>query len=318
MNIKEVNNESIPLAFRETFKSNPVRSALKIAAIVATIALSILLIVSTWPISTLPVFLGVISFSLLNPSLTSCFFFLDIKNALFAQFKKNHAAEKVANSEVVLVLEANHDHNRIFQEDQRALFKKIKQRYALAYEKISNLKDIQDQIDKVQKQNNKIKAIWIRAHGSPTSLCLDKNSYLNLSNISQLSPSLNKMEPEGSIILDSCSTGREKNFLNIAQAIAFFAQGRTVIASSRDTTKFSLKLGKENLFDIKFWTAFPSKKAKLKFCSKRINLLKYPSRFINAAKELIFHATEGRGIFKNFAYDATKIYRLDPSCFLLN
>ncbi|QLH37468.1 MAG: DUF4347 domain-containing protein [Parachlamydiaceae bacterium] len=86
---------------------------------------------------------------------------------------------------------------------------------------MSNLKDIQDQIDKVQKQNNKIKAIWIRAHGSPTSLCLDKNSYLNLSNISQLSPSLNKMEPEGSIILDSCSTGREKNFLNIAQAIAF-------------------------------------------------------------------------------------------------
>lgn len=285
----------------DTFKQKPIRSLLKIAAVVAALALSVLIAVYLGPLVSIPIIIIVTAINLINPTLLSLLFFQDIKASLFAQFKKNHAIDKVANSDVVLVLEAKHDHNSTFQEDQRNIFYKVKKKYALAYEKVSGLGDIAKSIDRVIMRNNRIKAIWIRGHGNPISICLDKKSDLNIWNVALLKYHFRHLDPHGCIILDSCSTGgkNSREELNIAQKIALLAKGRKVIAPSRDTLPFSMKIGKENPLNVKMWTEFPASKH---------HFWKYPSIVINALKSMAFFMANGKGPFKNWAYDATQVY----------
>lgn len=286
----------------DTFKHKPIRSLLKIAAIVATVAFSVLAAVYLGPFISIPLVIIVTAASLGISLMFSALFFQNIKESLFTQFKKNHAIDKVANSDVVLVLEAKHDHNDSFQWDQRNIFCGVKKKYALAYEKVSNLKDVAKSIERVLMRNNQIKAIWIRGHGNPESIGLDNESELNMRNVALLTHHFRQIDPKGCIILDACSTAGEKSKgdLNIAQKIALLVEGRKVIAPSQDTTQFSIKVGKENPLDLKIWTEIPASK----HC-----LWKYPSIFINIIKDIVFIMSNGKGPFKNWGFDATQVYR---------
>lgn len=297
LSIKELGTAAI-----DTFKRKPLKSLAIVAAIVATVALTILLAISLPALAPLPIVLAITAMSLVNPGLLSFILFQDIKESLFAQFKKNHTIDKISNSDVVLVLEAKHDHNGAFQQDQRKEFREVEKKYAIAYKKVSNIVEIAESIDKVLERNNRIKAIWIRAHGNPQSMSLDKDKHLTIENVFHLKNLFRQIDPNGYIILDSCSTGgkNRNGDLNIAKKIAQLAPGRTVIASSQDTTSLSLKLGKGNPLNVKMWTEIPASKN----C-----FLKYPSKVFNLIKYMFFTLANGRGIFNKLAFDATQVYR---------
>jgi hypothetical protein len=295
-NIKELGS-----AVLDTLKRKPAVSILKIATAVATVALAIIFSILLAPIMPVVVVVAITALYLLLSSLITYSFYFDVKESLFAQFKKNHSIDKVANREVVLVLEAVDDHNGAFQQDQRSVFNQIKKNFALAYEKVSNIMDIANAINKVVNQNNKIKALWLRAHGSSQAMCLDKNTDLTTENIINLENHFKQIDPNGYIVLDSCKTAKNhKGWTNIAKKIAQLAVGCFVIASSRSTNSLSIKVDNKDPLNVKMWTQLaPSKNC----------LLKYPSSFINTIKYLIFSMTDGCGPFKNFAHNATKIYR---------
>ncbi len=294
--------KEISTAIEDTFKQKPIQSSLKTAAIVALVALTILFGVLLGPLAPIPLVIGLTTIMLMNTAFLGWVLLMfDITQSLFDQFKKNHTIEKVRNKDVVLVLEAKLDHNDAFQMDQRTEFQKLEKKYAIAYEKVSNLEDIAESTNRVLMGNNRIKAIWLRAHGNPTGMTFSENSHLTVNNVSLLKHHFRQINPDGYFILDSCSTGGENPYgnENIAQEIASLVKGRTVIAPSRDTNVTSLMIGKENPFDMKFWVEKPPSSHPL---------LKYPSTVKNIISNIISFAAGRPRILKNFAYDATQVY----------
>ena len=100
--------------------------------------------------------------------------------------------------------------------------------------------------------NNKIKALWVRAHGTPLAISLSRYAEINVAPPGQfdqifgierirkarmfLQDQLKKLEPDAPVVLESCYTGQkmEDNKENIAQFIANVAGGRKVYAPSRE------------------------------------------------------------------------------------
>lgn len=293
--------------FKESVRRHPRDFMLKVAMIVLTIGVSILLALYLGPIALLPIplVIGITAASLMPTfAITSSFFYSEITKCLFSLFKKNHTIDKISNKDVVLVLEAKEDHNGAFQMNQRSLFHKVEKKYAVAFEQVSSLYDIAININKTIIQNNRIKAIWFRGHGNPAGICLNKNYYLDITNVHRLERHFCQIDPNGYIILDSCSTAGQipDGQLNFAETLSHVAKQCTIVASSRNTDSSSIKLGKDNLFDIKMWTEQDSSKHPL---------WKYPSRLKNGFKSFLFFITNGKGT-KCLAYDATKVYRHSP------
>lgn len=105
----------------------------------------------------------------------------------------------------------------------------INKRHKIAFQRISNIVDILNAINKAKRLGNNIKTLVIHAHGLPQLIGLDKNSYIDNNNVHQLENSIKKLDPEAVIILDSCLTGKEMTGIdNIAQRIARIAGGRKV------------------------------------------------------------------------------------------
>lgn len=290
------------LAFVDTFKRKPLTTIAKLAVVVAIVAIAILLVVYFAPVIPIAATIGIGAIYLLSSAMFSTFLFRDIKNSLFASFKKNHALDGIENQKVVLVLEAKTDYNGAFQFDQRDIFNKVNKKYSVVFETISDIYDVAAIIDRALENNNNIKAIWFRAHGEPQGMQLDDDNCITMENIYLLKKHFKKINPKGYIILDSCSTGgvNDNGENNIAQKIAGLAKGRIVIASSDTTNPFSIQVGEKNPLDVKMWAVHKSSKN----C-----ILKYPSIALNALKMYIFGITKGRGIFKSFAFDATQVYR---------
>ncbi|QLH34942.1 MAG: hypothetical protein HWD61_01355 [Parachlamydiaceae bacterium] len=71
---------------------------------------------------------------------------------------------------------------------------------------IESINDIKSCMDKLQAQNNKIKAIWIRGHGNENGITLNKDSSLTNDNLHELISHFNRIDPNGYIILDACLT----------------------------------------------------------------------------------------------------------------
>ncbi len=130
-----ISPKDLCIALCETIKRKPIKSLMLIVATVATLALSIILAVLLGPLAPLPFVIAITAVSLLNPSLISFLFFQDIKESLFNQFKRNHTIDKLAKSDVVLILEAQDDHNGAFQQDQRNLFNQIQKNMLLPMKK---------------------------------------------------------------------------------------------------------------------------------------------------------------------------------------
>lgn len=295
VSIKELGSAAL-----NTIKRKPLISMFKLAGIIATIAISILM-PFLLPLASLPIIITLSASYFSLSALLSSLFFQDIKESLFTQFKKDHSLEKINNQNMILVLEAKHDHNGAFQEDQRPLFQKLERTYPVAFEIVSSIEDVANCVERARLQNNQIKALWLRAHGNPHEMTLDKDKSLSIDNTWMLEHHFNLLEPEAFIILDSCSTGRKNPYyMNLAQNIASYARKKTIISSSEDTLSFSMKIDKTNPLNVQIWTPHPHSKNRL---------FKHSSTFINTIKALIFELADGKGVFKKLAFNATQVYR---------
>ena len=302
-----MNNVQTNISFKEccaitidTIKRKPYAPFAILVSVVSAVALSLLLIFST-PLVAPILIIAVIALNLVGTFLWSTIFFQEIKNTLFIQFKKNHTIDKVHDKHVVLILEAEYDHNGAFNHDQRKEFYKIQNSYyAIAFKKISNLQDISKSIKEMYDGNNQIQALWIRAHGTPRNMCLgndDENeNFLTIKNVVKLEKQLKLIDPKGYIILDSCSTGgKNKNSLNIAETIAKLAPGRTIIAPSENLEASLIKIDKRNPLKVKM--------------RARTTVRSYFSEFTKEAEKIKLRIRNGKSIFKLPTYDIIKIYQ---------
>lgn len=239
---------------QKALKNNPISASLRLAAIVTMVAMSVLT----------GVLLGSFSFAIILPIPTAIFlpiyirdFALEIKKELFEIYKKNLSLP-TSNQNVVLVLEGTHDHNGAFSVDQRTEFNKLGKKCRVIFHKISHVKEITSSVEKTLEQNNRIKAIWIRCHGSPEKLTLGKGSDLSYDNVAELVP-LRKIDPEARIILQSCSTGGlyfDSKLPNIAQLVCY-TTNRPVIAPKVPIAIGLLRVPEDNPLNVTFWNEIP-------------------------------------------------------------
>ncbi len=132
---------------------------------------------------------------------------------------------------------------RIWKKNVTIIFYKI----SFAFEIIPFLKQ-------VKNQSNHIKALWFRAHGSPTNISF--NEY-DCDNLSCGNPIIKEfpifLDQDGIIILECCSIGQtilpdcsSVQIENIAQNIARFSNGRSEYAPSREMVSIDKTISYEN------------------------------------------------------------------------
>jgi hypothetical protein len=114
-------------------------------------------------------------------------------------------------------------------------YKELEQNFTIIFHTISFANDIIAFLHQVKKQSNHIKAVWIRAHGSPTNISFNEYDSDNLYCDSQIARELSiPLDLDAIFILECCFSGRLCQEENIAQHIARFSNGRTVYAPSRE------------------------------------------------------------------------------------
>lgn len=169
----------------------------------------------------------------------------------YNEYVSNNSYVNLRNQSVILILNGELD-IPVSPESYRELEKqsgcKIK------FKKVRNLDEISFELEALKKSNNKIKALWIRAHGTPFSVTFNEFTKINidLSGDTQfeqeflrkeiektrlfLQQQLKHLEHDAPIILESCFTGQkvEAGKENMAQFIANAAGGRKVYAPSRE------------------------------------------------------------------------------------
>ena len=228
----------------ELIKTKPVRTLFLLASAIACIAIGFFGMLNAIILdSLLSLSVGMGSSALAGVSLGK--HIVDVEKGRTSLYKKAHPINTVQNKEIALVLEATDDHNDAFKFQMPI---QLEKKYPLAFKNISNINQFSEAIDESIQQNNKIKVLWIRAHGSPQSMTLGKadneNEYLAIAgiagkrisifNVQQLEESLKKLDPQAVIVLQSCATAKQiKNgWENIAQKIARIAEGRKVICAT--------------------------------------------------------------------------------------
>jgi hypothetical protein len=235
-----------------------VMKALCIAAFAADV-----LLVKTGSVSNFSAFLHLsccvvwgISFSLLMIVL------LD-KQADFDGFSKTRTGEGVTGKDVILIISSSCDETRASSFFNPLSLSKLKNqnKYTIICKKVDSFYELHEVVREVaNRQNNRIRSLWIRAHGSPLSLSLSSRSHQDsvfwVDDCSdeagltarQWKKSLSLLSKDASIVLESCSTGEiaPKGRSNVARVLAAMAGGRKVFAP---TQNIHTVLGKVESFD---------------------------------------------------------------------
>lgn len=118
--------------------------------------------------------------------------------------------------------------------------------------KIGRVQEMDDCIEQLHKQNNRIKLLIIHAHGNPSSICINKEC-LYPRDIRMIRM-MGKMDIQSCVILDSCSTGKEENGTSFAQQISKPNPKICVIAPTKDITigtHYHFKTNKQMMIDPK-------------------------------------------------------------------
>lgn len=164
-----------------------------------------------------------------------------IARTTYMHFARNSAKlinnQDVVNSDVVLVGTAKYDHNGAFSFQNSGQISKTlynQDHTKIVERSISSIEELDTFLTQMKTQNNRIKGLIIRAHGSPDTCDLDNSECISTNvgrNIDKLHAPLQKLEKDATIILISCSTGKPiDGRLNMAGTIANLAPGRIVMA----------------------------------------------------------------------------------------
>jgi hypothetical protein len=158
------------------------------------------------------------------------------------------------NRNIVVILTSARDENRTFVVDPKK-YQKIEDQsgYDIVCISGSKVSDFAHSISRLHDNHNHIKALWVRAHGSPeriefgeiapsSSMRLDEHSAetdtsFNPFNQPLMQTLCSKLDPDAPIVLESCCTGAQlpNKQKNIAQLFAINAEGRKVYAPSTIT-----------------------------------------------------------------------------------
>lgn len=166
---------------------------------------------------------------------------------------KNKNGLHVFDKDVVLILASKKDHNGALSYcNSKTLSNLLNQKtYEVVFTEINSSSDIYKSIWQVHKNGNRIKLLWITAHGNKRYIGPITNKF---GEVFICKTSLSLLERDAIIILDGCSTGKKdkKGRPNIAETIAEAAVGRHVYAPIKETDSKSLKITFEPYIQIRF------------------------------------------------------------------
>lgn len=185
---------------------------------------------------------------------------------------KKYDGHDVYNSNIMVVVVPTSDHNKAFSGVTPVITYKLhNQNYnKIVYAKCSSVEDLNSFLIQMKKQNNRIKGLWIKAHGLPYGFQLgekeagkqtcvvnykDADTNKRINNSKEFSKVLKKLQPNSPIVLDSCLTGKVDCLGNtsIAQTLADLAPKCMVFAATEVTTNSSLNVKwKNNILDVTF------------------------------------------------------------------
>lgn len=124
------------------------------------------------------------------------------------KFKMNHNNNNntIKNNDIILMLEStiSFPYNLNYVEHEQLA--KLGSSNVVVFEFVSNIDDINKVIMRELLNGNKIKYLWIRAHGGSYGLTLSNASYLDKSNIHIFGFYVNLIKVPCTIILESCNT----------------------------------------------------------------------------------------------------------------
>lgn len=237
---------------------------------------------------TIPTILGCtlnLVFSLVFGVSLSILFINWIKSSNgFENFAKTRTGEGVTDKDVILILSASGDHNGAFgilnSTSISALKKQTK--YTVICKTIDSVEQLDEVVSQIAtQQNNRIRSLWIRAHGHPGGFSLSDQTPTNIKTpdicelncgthmFAMFSPvnrlltnSISLLSKDATIVLESCSTGKPlpNRQLNIAQKISALAGGRKVFAPTRDTASVFNKIASLDSFEYRFYDISRKKK----------------------------------------------------------
>jgi hypothetical protein len=189
----------------------------------------------------------------------------------YTDYVNSRSNLNLKNRNIIVILNSENDKNRSFVCDPQK-FQKIEKQsgYDVVFISASKASDFFLGISKLHRNNNHIKALWVRAHGCPYRIILGKEETFSSKPstaqlVAEVDKSFNrfnpwlmkeicsKLDPDAPIILDSCLTaaqfpkhkktknildhltapGLRKNDKTIAQHFAKAAEGRKVYAASK-------------------------------------------------------------------------------------
>lgn len=154
--------------------------------------------------------------------------------------------EQGSSRVAVLQVQAEHDHNGAFSRahyPELEILRQLSKKYIIYKRTVSSVADINKVIDWIKSEKNKtIQLLWIRAHGSPTTVCFSKEltQGVSLSGIDYF-----KLASHATIWLQSCSTGANPGTfkLSVAEHVKLAAgPHRKVFAPSGITSTDAFEL----------------------------------------------------------------------------
>lgn len=193
----------------------------------------------------------------------------------YITYVEEHSHTSPKNQSVILILNGQYD-IAVSPDCFRRIGKESNS--VIKFVTIEEMDQIEYEINRLKKDNNQIKALWIRAHGKPVSISFSRGAEIKITpnsvledQVSQkeikntsvfLQKQFNQLETNAPIILESCSTGKKRvnGKKNIAQVIFSTSGGRTVYAPSEDTLSIDKNISYDESqgFKVNFKTFQPS------------------------------------------------------------
>ena len=128
------------------------------------------------------------------------------------------------------------------------LLKELSKTHSIVHKIVSNPQDINAAIDEIKLRGQKVKILWITAHGSSDTIQLNLFQSIKGKNINEVQ--FTKLAPDADIVLQSCSTGEENpNSMNFAEWAQIYAGRKRKVHAPKDAA-----LAGETIYTKTWWS----------------------------------------------------------------
>lgn len=175
---------------------------------------------------------------------------------LVHEAKKGNAVSGLHDQDVALVLNNTHDEKGAFgfPHEEAYFARKLHEgNYALVWRDIKTKEDLVKSFDEILQGNNKIKVLFIRAHGYQTGFTIGKNFNVEKNELIELQDTFNKLDEKAVVVFESCLVGSGKQGrTSIAEVFAQLVPGRKVYAAWESTYVNSITITHTNPLQVKY------------------------------------------------------------------